>query len=384
MARFGQSFIQALTNPSYQQGLFTAAQNAASAPGRYYEEQEKQRKERGLLGGLMAIEQAASSGTLNDQMLKEAAGSLSGLGLPPDKVMGIIGNARQLQNTAQIKKEDEKKERKALEMRSSLGADFVANADQRLYDEAIIKDVSRRITAGQITDLSTALESAQNQTVEKNKQDYYSNISKYDKRIGALVMRGQFDTADQLYSDLNPPEKKQEAEKTMNVFYGGGGILTEENRPNVFNAISYSSKDMNEAIRTMNTLEAQSLQNKAARYKGPTRPIFYNPKSVMEEEEGAQYSMQTGYVDTLRIEAPVDPETGEIQKEWLDDFLKYSAKRIIGSGDITPENKKKNGQDGQVNGQDGKVNGQPLSGTGTGAVTPRSLLYNLSSTAFSM
>ena len=376
MASFGQGFIQALTNPSYQQGLFTAAQNAASAPGRYYEEQEKQRKERGLLGGLMAIEQAASSGTLNDQMLKEAAGSLSGLGLPADKVMGIIGNARQLQNTAQTKKEDEKKKRKALEMVSSLGEDFVANADQRLYDKDVISDVIRRITTGQITDLSTALESAQNQTVEKNKQDYYSNISKYDKRIGALVMRGQFDTADQLYSDLNPPEKKQEAEKTMNVFYGGGGILTEENRPNVFNAISYSSKDMNEAIRTMNSLEAQSLQNKAARYKGPTRPIFYNPKSVMEE--GAQYSMQTGYVDTLRIEAPVDPETGEIQKKWLDDFLKYSAKRIIGRGDLTPEDKKKDDEDGQVNGQ---VNGQPLSGTGTGAVTPRNLLYNLSSTA---
>jgi hypothetical protein len=376
MARFGQSFIQALINPSYQQGLFTAAQNAASAPGRYYEEQEKQRKERGLLGGLMAIEQAASSGTLNDQMLKEAAGSLSGLGLPADKVMGIIGNARQLQNTAQTKKEDEKKKRKALEMVSSLGEDFVANADQRLYDKDVISDVIRRITTGQITDLSTALESAQNQTVEKNKQDYYSNISKYDKRIGALVMRGQFDTADQLYSDLNPPEKKQEADKTMNDFAIGGYILTEENRPKVFNAISYSSKDMNEAIRTMNSLEAQSLQNKAARYKGPTRPIFYNPKSVMEE--GAQYSMQTGYVDTLRIEAPVDPETGEIQKKWLDDFLKYSAKRIIGRGDLTPEDKKKDDEDGQVNGQ---VNGQPLSGTGTGAVTPRNLLYNLSSTA---
>ena len=33
MARFGQSFIQALTNPSYQQGLFTAAQGLGAAPG---------------------------------------------------------------------------------------------------------------------------------------------------------------------------------------------------------------------------------------------------------------------------------------------------------------------------------------------------------------
>jgi hypothetical protein len=377
MARFGQNFIQALINPSYQQGLFTAAQNAASAPGRYYEEQEKQRKERGLLGGLMAIEQAASSGTLNNQMLKEAAGSLSGLGLPADKVMGIISNARQLQNTAQAKKEDEKEKRKALEMRSSLGEDFVANADQRLYDQDVISDVSRRITAGQITDLSTALESAQNQTVEKNKQDYYSNIGAYNPTIGALVKRGEFEAADKLFAALNPPEKEQEAEKTMDDFVKGGSILTEENRQAVFKAISYSSKDINDAIKTMNSLEAQSLQNKTARYKGPTRPIFYNPKSI--REEGPQYSLQTGYVDTLSINAPVDPETGKIQKKWLDDFLKYSAKRIIGMGELTPEDNNNNVVDGQVNGQ---VNGQPLSGTGTGAVTPRSLLNNLSSTAY--
>jgi len=370
MARFGQSFIQALTNPSYQQGLFTAAQNAASAPGRYYEEQEKQRKERGLLGGLMAIEQAASSGTLNDQMLKEAAGSLSGLGLPPDKVMGIISNARQLQESATQRKTQEKKNQESLSMRSSLGADFVANADQRLYGEDVIRDVSRRIAAGQITDLSTALESAQNQTVEKNKQDYYSNISNYNPQIGALVKRGEFKTADNLYAALNPPEKQKEAEKTMNDFVDGGSILTPENRQAVFNAISYSSTDINEAIKTMNSLETQSLQNKTARYKGPTQQIFYNPK-------GGEFSIETGAVDTLSIYAPVDPETGEIQKEWLDDFLKYSAKRIIGRGDLTPKDDKVVGQDGQV----GQVNGQPLSGTGTGAVTPRNLLYNLSSTA---
>lgn len=368
MARFGQSFIQALTNPSYQQGLFTAAQNAASAPGRYYEEQEKQRKERGLLGGLMAIEQAASSGTLNDQMLKEAAGSLSGLGLPADKVMGIIGNARQLQNTAQTKKEDEKKKRKALEMRSSLGEDFVANADQRLYDEDVIRDITRRITAGQITDLSTALESAQNQTVEKNKQDYYSNISAYDPRVGALVMRGEFKAADNLYSALNPPEKKQEADKTLKDFYAGGGVLTSENRQDIFNAVSYSSEDINEAITTMNNLETQSAKNKTARYKGPTQKIAYIPK-------GSKFSIETGSVDTKTIDAPIDPETGKIQKEWLDDFLKYSAKGIIGTGNFTPEDN--NVEDGQ----DGQVNGQSTSGTGTGSVTPRKLLYNLSTTA---
>ena len=39
MARFGQGLIQALTNPSYQQGLFTAAQQLGSAPRRGREQE---------------------------------------------------------------------------------------------------------------------------------------------------------------------------------------------------------------------------------------------------------------------------------------------------------------------------------------------------------
>ncbi len=367
MAKFGQAFINQLTNPSYSQGMFNLGATVGSAPAVAAERKSKEERQKGLLGGLMAVEQAAQQGSLTDDMLKEVAGSLSGLGLPADKVMGVISNARQLQNTAQTKKEDEKEKRKALEMRSSLGEDFVANADQRLYDEDVIRDVSRRIAAGQITDLFTALESAQNQTVEKNKQDYYSTLSNYNPRLNALIQRGEFKKADKVYADLKPPEKKKEADETLKGFYAGGGVLTSENRQDIFKAVSYSSKDINEAITTMNSLETQSAKNKAAQYTGPKQKIAYIPK-------GEEFSFETGSVDTKTIDAPIDPKTGEIQKEWLDDFLKFSAKRIIGMGDRTPEK--------ENNVEDGQVNGQPPSGNGTGSVTPRNLLNNLSSTAY--
>jgi len=109
------------------------------------------------------------------------------------------------------------------------------------------------------------------------------------------------------------------------------------------------------------------LMKKPKQYTGPKQKIAYIPK-------GGKYSFETGSVDTKTINAPVDPETGEIQKEWLADFLKYSAKGIIGMGNFPPEDNKKDGGDGQVN-------GQPSSGNGTGAVTPRKLLNNFSSTA---
>lgn len=250
-------------------------------------------------------------------------------------------------------------------MRSSLGEDFVANADERLYDEDVIRDVSRRITAGQITDLSTALTSAQQQNTEKAKQDYYSNISIYDPRLGALVARGDFETADKLLVALRPPKGKVQAEQTMEDFYANGGILTEKNRKAIFKAVSYSSKDLNEATSTMNSLETQSLRARAEAFKGPKQKITYIPL-------GNEFSLQTGAVDTKTIDAPIDPKTGEIDKKWLDDFIKYSAQRIIGMGELTPADRN------NVNG----TGGQTTSGTsGSSSPTARSLLTNFQSTA---
>jgi hypothetical protein len=42
MARFGRGFIQALTQPSYMGGLFTAAQNIGAAPALRAAAQEQQ------------------------------------------------------------------------------------------------------------------------------------------------------------------------------------------------------------------------------------------------------------------------------------------------------------------------------------------------------
>ena len=270
------------------------------------------------------------------------------------------------ENNRSDKKENEKKTQKSLEMRSSLGEDFVANADERLYDEDVRRDVSRRIAAGQITDLSTALTSAQNQTEEKNKQSYYSNLGNYDKRLFALVARGEFEAADKLFAALNPPEEKVEAEKTMEKFYTGGGILTDKNRKAIFKAVSAAAdNDLEAAISTMNSLETQSLRARADAFKGPKQKITYIPK-------GNEFSLQTGAVDTKTIDAPIDPATGEIDKAWLDDFIEYSAQRIIGMDELTPADRN------TVNG----TGDQTTSGTsGSSGDTPRSLFTNYPSTA---
>ena len=55
MARFGQQFIQSLLQPSYQQGLFTAAQQLGARPRLMVEQRQKQQEK-------MSIDQAVAMG----------------------------------------------------------------------------------------------------------------------------------------------------------------------------------------------------------------------------------------------------------------------------------------------------------------------------------
>jgi len=75
MARFGRSFVQAATQPAFTQGLFTAAQDIASAPRRRREERQAASLQKGLFG----LEQSALAGELTPEMYKEAVGSYTAL-----------------------------------------------------------------------------------------------------------------------------------------------------------------------------------------------------------------------------------------------------------------------------------------------------------------
>ena len=50
MAKFGQQFIQGLLQPSYQQGLFTAAQQLGARPRLMAEQRQKEAQRQQLAG----------------------------------------------------------------------------------------------------------------------------------------------------------------------------------------------------------------------------------------------------------------------------------------------------------------------------------------------
>jgi len=89
MAKFSQAFLQAMTRPSYQEGLFTAARELGGLRGRLQEEErlraeqiaEEQRK-RGVTGGLLGLQEAIARG----EDPTDAMGSLVNLGATAEQV----------------------------------------------------------------------------------------------------------------------------------------------------------------------------------------------------------------------------------------------------------------------------------------------------------
>lgn len=75
MAKFSQAFLQSMLQPSYQEGLFTAARGIGTAPAMRMQQQQQAALQKGLFG----LEQMAESGELTEEMLKEARGSYAAL-----------------------------------------------------------------------------------------------------------------------------------------------------------------------------------------------------------------------------------------------------------------------------------------------------------------
>lgn len=134
MAKFSQTFLQGLLQPSYQQGLFEAARGIGMTPGltvlNRQQKEEKERREKGILGGTMAVQQAAQAGTLSEEMLREYAGSMQGLGMSSQDILKSV-------NTLQTTNQQAAQQNRTSNFVESLGPDYV-----NLYNAGVsLKDI---------------------------------------------------------------------------------------------------------------------------------------------------------------------------------------------------------------------------------------------------
>lgn len=126
MAKFSQAFLQGILQPSYQQGLFNAARSAGQLPAVFEAEKERERREKGKLGGNLAVENAAQAGTLTNEMLRGYAGSMSNLGVSSSEILKNISSLRNI-NAQAVKNNQETQQRERTKnFAASLGDSYLA------------------------------------------------------------------------------------------------------------------------------------------------------------------------------------------------------------------------------------------------------------------
>ena len=335
MARFAESFIQGLMNPTYQQGLFTAAQSAGSFPRRQREAEEKQRQDKGQMGGILAAQQAASEGRFDPETQKAFMGSMQGLGMSSENLLKILPSL-QTANQAGIQKNNEKKI-VGYQQEIQEQIKILTETDEPSRAEAAafyIDDLENKMVelggASYIGASNTAITQA---TTNKQKgflQDYYRGLANYDPSIAVLVDAGQFEAAQARFDALSQKEKEEPSRKVLENFQTQGGIITTDNRTEIWKAVVGTTKDLNTATTMMNRLEEASSRSKAAQHTGNFKKITYIPKATSPDEmqQGLLFG-SSGAVQTKTIDAPIDPNTNEIDANWLANFRKHSAKTIL-------------------------------------------------------
>ena len=90
MAKFSQTFLQGLLQPSYQQGLFEAARGIGMTPGLMRQQKEQDRRDKGMMGGTLAAQQAAAEGRFDTETMKAYIGSMQGLGMSSEDLLKTI------------------------------------------------------------------------------------------------------------------------------------------------------------------------------------------------------------------------------------------------------------------------------------------------------
>jgi len=90
MAKFSQTFLQGLLNPTYQKGLEEAARNIGQAPALMRQQEQRQQREKGMMGGMLAAQQAAAEGRFDPETMKSFMGSMQGLGVSSADIMETL------------------------------------------------------------------------------------------------------------------------------------------------------------------------------------------------------------------------------------------------------------------------------------------------------
>lgn len=288
MAKFSQTFLQGLLQPSYQQGLFEAARGVGMTPGlmrmQKQQQEEKARRDKGVLSGNMAIQQAAQAGNLTEEMLRSYAGSMQGLGVPNEDIIKTVSDLRQVNQAAS-------KQNKSRSFVESLGSEYAAHYDAGFS----VKDVHSMFLADEKQDSIVALAQQLDPSLST---DLASNMTSSD-----------------LISLYESKIEENGAQKWAK-WQADNPQITDDNRQQAIEAaVAAHGKD---APKKVADLEARQLENKAKKEGDKSVPVLITMKSNSAfgefELPGASGKVQ---ITVKKLPVNADGKLSDAAKTWL-------------------------------------------------------------------
>ena len=243
MAKFSQTFLQSMLQPSYQEGLFTAARGIGAAPG-LRRQQQQQEEDMQKLRGMGAVERAefmAQKAKTPQELMKAEAAKTSAV------KQGSLESLRGLEAARQAAKTTEEKKRieqimSRVAVQAGIDPSTITGRTQTEQDEALRRENAKvsseintiNLEAKQREQQENALQEAYFAVPENSRESFEKNV--VDAGFGSVIEgvkeeKLRKDTANLNYT--NAVQRKQDSDAQKKTELSTSNLSTSIDSSNI-------------------------------------------------------------------------------------------------------------------------------------------------------
>ena len=134
MAKFSEALLQGLMRPAFGEQLAQAGRGLVQTPMLMRQEEQRKQREKGMMGGMLAAQQAAAEGRFDPETMKAYMGSMQGLGVSPQDIMQALPALQQANQASVVN--NKQNQLVGLQQQLNEQAQILLESDDRSRKEA--------------------------------------------------------------------------------------------------------------------------------------------------------------------------------------------------------------------------------------------------------
>ena len=134
MAKFSEALLQGLMRPAFGEQLAQAGRGLVQTPMLMRQEEQRKQREKGMMGGMLAAQQAAAEGRFDPETMKAYMGSMQGLGVPAQDIMQALPALQQANQASVVN--NKQNQLVGLQQQLNEQAQILLESDDRSRKEA--------------------------------------------------------------------------------------------------------------------------------------------------------------------------------------------------------------------------------------------------------